>query len=241
MEKISFREILNESLGILKEDKKRFGIIAGVMTVLGILSEIFRGKALSTLTSLGSVAVFVLMSIAIVIICQKYIEKNYIIDTDSLVKKINAELGRSFLLILFEGAIILSALIIIAIPLILVLTTVGSGWTMKPSYITLFTILLFSFPLIIVTIFISYSLQYLLIKNNKIVESVQNSYYLVKNQFARAIVIGLKINLFYYLFVMIFFKVAFIGVFITNLLGIIYMIMNTFVFYKLLEENIYEI
>ena len=54
-------------------------------------------------------------------------------------------------------------------------------------------------------------------------------------------IIGLKINLFYYLVVILFFKVPLLGALTTNALGIIYTIMNTFVFYRLMEENTYEI
>ena len=79
------------------------------------------------------------------------------------------------------------------------------------------------------------------LKKNKVIESLQNSYYLVKNQFKRAMIIGLKINLFYYLVVILFFKVPLLGALTTNALGIIYTIMNTFVFYRLMEENTYEI
>lgn len=241
MEKISFREIFYESLELLKADKKRFGTLLAVMVVLGFLSDIFKGKAISSLISMGSIAIFVFMSISTIIISQKFIEKNYIIDTDTMMKRLNAELGKSFLLILFEGAIILAAFLVMLMPLAIILTAVGSNLEQSPSFIVYFAVILFSIPLMIVNIMISYSLQYLLIKKSKVVESVQNSYYLVKNQFKKAMIIGLKINLFYYLVVILFFKVPLLGALTTNALGIVYTIMNTFVFYKLIEENTYEI
>ena len=241
MEKISFREIFYESLELLKADKKRFGILLSVMVVLGFLSDIFKGKAISGLISIGSIGIFVFMSISTIIVCQKFIEKRFIIDTDTMIKSLNAELGKSFLLILFEGLIILGAFLVMLIPLVVILTAVGSNLDKSPSFIVYFAVILFSIPLMIVNIMISYSLQYLLIKKNKVIESVKSSYYLVKNQFKRAMIIGLKINLFYYLVVILFFKVPLLGALTTNALGIIYTIMNTFVFYRLMEENTYEI
>ena len=79
MEKISFREIFYESLELLKADKKRFGILLSVMVVLGFLSDIFKGKAISGLISIGSIGIFVFMSISTIIVCQKFIEKRFII------------------------------------------------------------------------------------------------------------------------------------------------------------------
>ena len=241
MEKISFKEVFNDSLNLIQEDKKRFGIILIVMITLGFGSDLLKGKFLGGLFSLGSLFAFVLMSLVIILIAKEFIEKNRVLDNESLKNEVIGNVWKSFGVILLEGLVIICALLVFLIPLAIILAMIGPKLGKSVTVVAYFAVILFSAPLIIVNIMISYSLQFLLIKKLRIVDSVKSSYFLVKNQFKRAMIIGIKINFFYYLVIIAVFKINIVGSVITSGLGMLYVLMTTFTYYKLMEENQYEI
>jgi len=241
MEKISFKEVFNSSLSLIQEDKQRFSLILFIMVLLGFGSDLLKGKSIGSLFSLGSLVAFVFMSLSVILIARDFIEKNRILNNEKLKKELSENIWKSFGVILLEGLVIIAALLVFLIPLAIILAMIGPKLGKSVTVVAYFAVILFSAPLIIVNIMISYSLQFLLIKKVKIVEAVKRSYLLVKNQFKRAMIIGIKINFFYYIVIIAVFKINIVGSVITSGLGILYVLMTTFTYYRLMEDNSYEI
>lgn len=237
MEKIKFKELLFESLDLLKLDKRRFGIILFVMVFLGILVNILnKNPILSVGIGALNVIVFIVMSIMSITIVKHYYETNEVIETGALVVNIKKNLLKSIGLMLTEGVIIVLALIVFLMPLALILVIIGPKLGNSVTLVTYFVAILFAIPLIIVNIMISFSLQFFLIKKLNILDSIKSSYFLVKDNFKNAMSIGIKINFFYYILALLLFKVNLFGAIITSGLGIVYILMTTFTYYRLNEN-----
>lgn len=238
MEKISFKEVLRDSLELVKLDKKRFGFTLFVLVSLGVFADIFSDNPFITtgmiVLDLGA---FVLMTIMAITGVKNFKENNEIIGNQVLKDILIKTFWRSLCLKLVEGVVIVLALIVFVIPLAMILVYFGPKLGTNVNLVTYFAVVLFAIPLIIVNVMISFSMQFFLIKNLGIIEAIKSSYLLVKNSFKKAMIIGMKINFFYYIALIIVFRISLLGPIITGALGIFYILMTTFAFYKLTEKK----
>lgn len=239
MEKISFREIFYESLELLKADKKRFGMLLSVMVTIGLLFDIFKDNFLSGFIFLIGVIVVHFIRVWTVVVSKNYIENKRIEEKEFVISEIKKKWWNSVLLILFKTAIILLVSIALSIPLSIVITPIGTS--VGTTLVKIILGLLFIIPLLFLIVFLNYSFQYLVIKKNTTVDCIKNSCLLVKSNFNRIIIVGIKIVLISLMVPSILVKIPFLGVLLYTLLDIMGIIMNTFVFYRLMEENTYEI
>lgn len=236
MNQIRFKEVLKESFEILKSDKKRFAIILLIMVILGFSSDLLRGKAVSVVFNIGSFVMYIIMSISSIYLTKEYYFGNKNPKNQEIVSLVKEKFWKSLGVIILQGLLIICALIVFLVPLAALLAMIAPNLGKSVTVVAYFSVILFSLPLIAVNVMLSFSLHNLIIIGDRVVESIKNSYLLVRRNFKEAMIIGIKINLFYYVVIIALVRVKILGSFVISGFGILYMIMVTLT-YLFLSKN----
>lgn len=236
MNQIRFKEVLKESFEILKSDKKRFAIILLIMVILGFSSDLLRGKAVSVVFNIGSFVMYIIMSISSIYLTKEYYFGNKNPKNQEIMSLVKEKFWKSLGVIILQGLLIICALIVFLVPLAALLAMIAPNLGKSVTVVAYFSVILFSLPLIAVNVMLSFSLHNLIIIGDRVVESIKNSYLLVRRNFKEAMIIGIKINLFYYVVIIALVRVKILGSFVISGFGILYMIMVTLT-YLFLSKN----
>lgn len=238
MNQIKFKEVLNKSFDILKSDKKRFGLILFTMVILGFAADLLRGKAISVIFSIGSLVMYIIMSIVSIYLTKQYYSEDEIPENSEISLMIKDKFWKSLGVVILQGLLIICALIVFLVPLAAILAMIAPSLGKSVTFVAYFSVILFSLPLIAVNVMLSFSLHNLIIKGDRIVDSIKNSYILVRENFREAMLIGIKINLFYYLVIIALVRVKILGSFIISGFGILYILMVTLTYLTLSKNDL---
>lgn len=241
MNKISFQEVFKESFELIKSNKNNFGILLFILIFLGFLGEIFsKNPIINGVFITAYVIFFLVISVIGIFSVVNFKNDEEFPENEFLIKKLKKIYWKTLLLELLKAIILIFSLLIILIPFSIILAFIGPKLGNSVNVVIYFAIILFGIPLTMANIIISYSLQLFLIEELKIIESIKNSYYLIKNNLRKAIIIGLKINFFYFAVLLLFYRIKFLGIFVNSIVGLFYILMNTMVYYKLKVKDYYD-
>jgi len=241
MNKISFQEVFKESFELIKANKNNFGFLLFILIFLGFLGEIFsKNPIINGVFITAYVAFFLAISVIGIFSVVNFKNDEEFPENEFLIKKMKKVYWKILLLELVKATILIFSLLIILIPFSIILAIIGPKLGNNVSTVIYFAIILFGIPLVMVNILISYSLQLFLIEDLKIIESIKSSYYLIKNNLKKSTIIGLKINFFYFAVLLMFYRIKFLGIFVSSIVGLFYILMNTMVYYELKVKDDYD-
>ena len=180
MENIKFLDLIKKSYDIINGDRKRFGILFGIGTILSFLVVKDRINPISTTVYLIlTFGFFIAISAIVIRIVKEVYENNEYLDDNYLLRFLEKKFISVLKVQLIHVMFIILVLILSSIPIAILIAFVGSALTrFMPLFYTV-AVAIIAIPVIFLNIVVGNAVQFNLLNENSIVDSFKNSIYLI--------------------------------------------------------------
>ena len=242
MENIKFLDLIKKSYDIINGDRKRFGILFGIGTILSFLVVKDRINPISTTVYLIlTFGFFIAISAVVIRIVKEVYENNEYLDDNYLLRFLEKRFISALKVQLIHVMFIILVLILSSIPIAILIAFVGSALTrFMPLFYTV-AVGIIAIPVIALNIMIGNAVQFNLLNENSIVDSFKNSIFLGKIDRRMSVIATLKLYIAYYgimfLAISISKWVSPISAIIISADFIMFSIVSTLIYYELIKGN----
>lgn len=242
MNNISVKNIFGIFTGVIKTNPKKFLVMSIISLLFGILILKDGMNPINIIAySILGVAFFLSELVIVVEATNMYYKNRKPLNFEKISGILEKKLKKALILFASKSFLIILVLILMCMPMAIVVAFLGPSLSGIKLFFYLMLFSIFIIPVIILEIFIGYSLQFYLLNGNNLNNSYSNSRFLHKIDKKLNFSIGMKLYSFYYY--MIFLSFVFAKV--TLILGALfftfnymfYIVASTVVYFELIKGN----